>query len=174
MKVYIRKNGFQINSRLTRYAVQWYAHMLMHHNLCKNLEIRVTHKDLGRIYAEVMPVYEEDSYRTRIFSVVMNPLYSTRNYLLSLAHEMVHVKQYATGEVRDLERADLLLVKWKDVFVSEEVNNYYDLPWEIDAFGRELGLYVRLKDHIDKHKIPFDKPIMFDKRKVLDERRPIR
>jgi hypothetical protein len=172
LKVYIRKNGFRINSHLTRYSIKWYAHMLMHQNLCKNLEISVSHKKLDNIYADVEAHYD-GATRPRRFIITVDPYLSKRTYLLAIAHEMVHVKQYATGEVRDYAGIDTS-TKWKDGFVDDTVEDYYDLPWEIDAFGRERGLYFRFKDHIDKHRIVFDKTIPFDKRKVFDEKRPDR
>ena len=57
--------------------------------------------------------------------------------LKTLAHEIVHVKQYVMGEL-----------KWRDAgLVYKGINHdpknlmeYYDLPYEIEAYGREKGL----------------------------------
>ena len=57
--------------------------------------------------------------------------------LKTLAHELVHVKQYVMGEL-----------KWRDVGllykgVNHDVMNlmeYFELPYEIEAYGREKGL----------------------------------
>jgi hypothetical protein len=57
--------------------------------------------------------------------------------LKTLAHELVHVKQYIRGELswRD---AGLL---WKGVSHNpKNMLHYYDLPYEIEANGREYGL----------------------------------
>ena len=57
--------------------------------------------------------------------------------LRTLAHELVHVKQYIVGELswRD---AGLL---WKGVNHNpKNLLHYYDLPYEIEAHGREYGL----------------------------------
>ena len=57
--------------------------------------------------------------------------------LRTLAHELVHVKQYIRGELtwRD---AGLL---WKGVNHNpKNLLHYYDLPYEIEALGREYGL----------------------------------
>jgi len=51
-----------------------------------------------------------------------------RDMLTTLAHELVHVKQYEAGELdHDAER---------DI-------EYWDKPSEIEAHGREIGLFVR-------------------------------
>jgi hypothetical protein len=67
----------------------------------------------------------------------------------SLAHEMVHVKQYATRELSDtivVHRGRVVdTAKWKGVeykFKAKE-DPYWDAPWELEAFGREVGLYRR-------------------------------
>jgi hypothetical protein len=50
-----------------------------------------------------------------------------REMLTTLAHELVHVKQYVKGEMPDV--------------ITE--GDYWDRPHEIEAHGRELGLFIR-------------------------------
>ena len=57
--------------------------------------------------------------------------------LKTLAHEIVHVKQYVLGELRS--RDVRLLYKG----INHEAMNlmeYFELPYEIEAYGREKGL----------------------------------
>ena len=59
------------------------------------------------------------------------------NILKTLAHELVHVKQYVMGEL-----------KWRDAGLlykgtnhnPENLMEYFELPYEIEAYGREKGL----------------------------------
>lgn len=50
-----------------------------------------------------------------------------RDMLTTLAHELVHVKQYVKGEMPKT--------------ISE--GDYWDRPHEIEAHGRETGLFIR-------------------------------
>lgn len=50
-----------------------------------------------------------------------------RDMLITLAHELVHVKQYVKGEMPD----------------SLSEGDYWDMPHEIEAHGRETGLFIR-------------------------------
>lgn len=59
-----------------------------------------------------------------------------RRLLETVAHEMVHVKQYARREITGKDT-------WLGKFVNSKTVNYYDLPWEIEAHGREVGLFLR-------------------------------
>jgi len=59
--------------------------------------------------------------------------------LRTLAHELVHVEQYIRG---DLTWRDSGLL-WKgDNCDPKGLLNYYELPYEIEAYGREYGLLV--------------------------------
>lgn len=59
-----------------------------------------------------------------------------RYKLMTLAHECVHLKQYAMGEI------DENMNTWKGTRVPKSTD-YWDSPWEIEAYGREKGLYIR-------------------------------
>ena len=63
-----------------------------------------------------------------------------KKVLTTLAHELVHVKQYATGEMRDRDNA---IVEWMGEKYNQDELEYWEHPWEIDAYGREVGLYIR-------------------------------
>lgn len=57
-----------------------------------------------------------------------------------LAHEMVHVKQYVKGELIDHGK----YCKWHGKKYQEsEINSeeYFFSPWEVEAYGMQVGLY---------------------------------
>ena len=58
--------------------------------------------------------------------------------LQTLAHELVHVKQYLTGEL--LMRRDRLYWKGGEAALNVTFEDYFDLRYEIEAYGREKGL----------------------------------
>ena len=63
----------------------------------------------------------------REFEVEVKRTLKLRDMLTTLAHEMVHVKQYVLGEMpEDITEGD-----------------YWDRPHEIEAHGRETGLFLR-------------------------------
>jgi hypothetical protein len=59
--------------------------------------------------------------------------------LKTVAHEMVHVKQVNKGELGMASRVPT----WRGKKVSTDKTDYWDLPWEIEAYGREVGLFHR-------------------------------
>ena len=67
---------------------------------------------------------------------------SIRNLLITLAHEMVHVKQWAKDEMYEYYNSPKM-VRFKGEKMHMDEVDYWDYPWEIEAFGRQLGLFVR-------------------------------
>lgn len=65
-----------------------------------------------------------------------------KGLLIDLGHELVHVKQYLNSEIFDYKSGD---VRYKgsyfDSSYQENEELYYDSPWEVEAYGREWGLY---------------------------------
>ena len=84
----------------------------------------------------------------RSFFIMLNP-YEETSILQTLAHELVHVAQFATGQLKMFKTFS----RWdgkKFNGKKDEMDDYYDSPWEIEAFGREEGLFLRfLNDHGD-------------------------
>lgn len=126
-------------------ATRFYAEQLMHKNLIKNLEIRVcftkTHGNTT--------MWEDDNLRPREFTITLEKGMSLRRTLLTLAHEMVHVKQYAKGELRDYLSGGPRQSRWRDDKRDWGDTGYWDLPWEQDAYGRERGLYAKFRSFLE-------------------------
>ena len=93
-----------------------------------------------------------DDEGNKKFTVVLNykrinklgkkPVTRLKQLLIDLGHELVHIKQYLNNEVFDYKDGS---VRYKGLvfdashYIDEE--KYFDSPWEIEAYGREWGLY---------------------------------
>ena len=84
--------------------------------------------------------FEDSNHKPKEFTMTVDTTVSKRRILETIAHEMVHMKQYAKGELVDLSRCGS--IRWQDTLIDSKTN-YWDLPWEIEAHGRELGLFIR-------------------------------
>ena len=59
----------------------------------------------------------------------------------TLAHEMVHARQYVSGDLVDGSSAQCRW-KGKDYEMPEtSSDDYYFTPWEIESYGLQVGLY---------------------------------
>ncbi len=72
-----------------------------------------------------------------------------------LAHEMVHLKQYLTGQLKDVPGMNLALWEGQVYPTSNDPTSsyYWDAPWEIEAFGRSGGLEYRYKAQREKKNV---------------------
>lgn len=71
----------------------------------------------------------------------LGPVYLLR----TLAHELVHVKQYARKELIDMCSGNYQM--WNKVMYNENIVGYKNLPWEKEAIEREKELYVLWRQH---------------------------
>ena len=71
---------------------------------------------------------EDDSKRT--FIIEAHKTLGLRQLIMTLIHEMVHVKQFARNEMDDFPINGRQ--RWKSGTVSKNVS-YYDMPWEKEA-----------------------------------------
>ena len=79
----------------------------------------------------------------REFELEVDKTQPMRKLLETVAHEMVHVKQYARREMNP--HSD----DWLGKTYNPKKVSYWDLPWEIEAHGREVGLFIRWAEKYD-------------------------
>ena len=74
---------------------------------------------------------------TRTFDLEIDKKQNLRKLLLTVAHEMVHVKQYVRKEMDDWN--GVAVARWKGGTVLPNTS-YYDLPWEKEAYRLQAKL----------------------------------
>ena len=165
----------KIHSRNFDEEFRWALHAMVEHTLAKlvpskrlrnNLEIDVhlrrhLHEGEAKLHEKA------DRYRPRKFRVIIDhhrlekDTYGrvkdatewAHDVLRTLAHELVHVKQYITGELTWRKwtwREDSVSfptndegLYWKGLhYEVADLREYYELPYEIEAYGRERGLLL--------------------------------
>jgi hypothetical protein len=135
------RGGKAYQKEYVKSVVEFCIKMLMPR--MKSLDIEVVLKDLkGDAYGYCL------SETTREFEIEIDRKLPLRKLLTTVAHEMVHVKQYAR---RELHGADGQV--WLGKHYNTKKVSYWDQPWEIEAHGRETGLFVRwAEEHKLAHK----------------------
>lgn len=77
------------------------------------------------------PIEFNTANKARGFEIELRKKKSLKSMISTLAHEMVHVKQYALGEINENN------CKWKGKNVNVRKVDYFDLPWEEEAYRLE-------------------------------------
>jgi hypothetical protein len=133
--------------RLCKQASRFYAKSLVSENLYHKLTIKLVFERFNpKVNEYAYCESESDHYRSKNFIITLNKNLSKRQMLLAIAHEMVHVKQYAKGELKDYLRVNKS--KWKGEVIDPQEVDYWDQPWEIEAHGKEKNLYYEFINSI--------------------------
>jgi hypothetical protein len=117
-------------------AATWYAHALGIADY--EFDLTVDYAD-----SEDMVGAAQILYHKGVAVITMNTTQcETDDEMELLAHEMVHLRQYVTGQmVDDIFNA---LVIWEgtvyDACTDANSWAYWNAPWELEAFSRQRGL----------------------------------
>lgn len=87
-------------------------------------------------YGYASLICSETTKKEREYLIEINPHIGARDIFETLAHEMVHIKQYVYGETNQA------LTRWKGQLISADVD-YFSHPWEIEAYGMSRGLVTK-------------------------------
>jgi hypothetical protein len=143
MRVYISGQSKKHDPKHVREAARFFINRLL---INKKTNVSVTVKFVPNLEKRTNALgfcgWRDKPYRPRRFMIEIDSRLNANKMIEILAHECVHVKQYVLGEMRDLKNGD---VRWNGAdFVHDPDiigdDDYYLLPWEIDAFGRTPGL----------------------------------
>lgn len=104
----------------------------MRKHIIIEIDVKSAIKDLGNCSIS----YYNDWYKPREFVIQLKSRRSLKSTLITLAHEMVHVKQFAKGELNPSND------RWKGKKIDTDKVEYSDLPWEIEASSLEFVLYA--------------------------------
>ena len=134
--------------KLIEAAARWYARKIFDKKLNRKISITIYFKKMDiDMLGEC--VYKDPKKCRYKYDIIINKQMGERRILTTLAHEMVHAAQYASGRYVAYKRESMIhLVKFHGQHYDLNEVDYWDHPWEIEAAGRELGLYIRFINHM--------------------------
>ena len=149
MQISVKGFGKRKTQELTE-AAEFFALQLMDPRMVRNLVIDIEKDTTIEVMGECLN--DDDRSRDpRWFTITLRGHKDDEDVVQTLSHEMVHVKQYAKNEL-GAERSMVakgkslhLATKWKGEWwtPSKKEDPYFDAPWEIEAYGREVGLWYK-------------------------------
>ena len=84
-----------------RRAIYYYCEHLLSKKLLENIYLKVRFNSKLEVYGYASVEEYNDSGKPREFCIEINPNIGAHDILETLAHEMVHVKQYAYSEMNE-------------------------------------------------------------------------
>ena len=154
MKISIFGTGPRNADKLEE-AARFFATQLLHSRTVDKIELDIEIENKLDVEGEC--ISEDDHKNPRYFTIRLRkqPL---NEMIRTLAHEMVHVKQYAKNELgKELAMARggkglRIVTRWQGEYWTPgtKEDEYWDAPWEIEAYGREVGLHHKWVAHSSK------------------------
>ena len=140
----ITHSGYNYSQRRCVRIVDWFVNEYLPRHKVEN---NVDHKGLLRErvfgWAWVVP----PDHRPREFEVEIHNRLSPEAYTETLLHELWHVYQHVTGQLKDKYNKRY----WKGIDHSE--TNYDDQPWEKEAHRMEKILYKRYTSYLTNNSL---------------------
>jgi hypothetical protein len=140
--------GKRKEKALLQEAAEFFAIQLMDPRMVRNLTLDIEVYNNLDVEGECV---DEDGFRNpRWFTIGLKGDQDIGTMIKTLGHEMVHVKQHAKNELQTghaiAARGGLKIYsKWMgEVWKAKrKEDDYFDSPWEIEAYGREVGLFAK-------------------------------
>ena len=116
-------------------AAIFFAENLLSPRMLENIKIKIKFSSKIDAHGYASVTEFSPTNKPREFEIEIHPGIGAKEILKTLAHEMVHVKQYAIGDM------NVNCTRWKGSKV--ETPDYWTEPWEIEAYGMTPGLFTK-------------------------------
>lgn len=123
---------------LAEKVVRWYLKKVMPRIRTFDITIKLTNCYRDGAYGYCF------SHSNREFELEVDKNLRMFDFISTLCHELTHLKQYAKGEMKQI---DYYKTQWKKVVYTDRVD-YDDLPWEKEAFKVERQLALECFEEV--------------------------
>lgn len=143
MRVYVRNAKNKEISSVVRQAVVFFGEKLLPRSFDSlTIHMHLSTDMKGKLMGDTEAV--DSNHRPKQFCIRVNKHLQGRRLFETIAHEMVHVKQYATDQLKDYYNAG---VRFNNKVYVDDDKGYWLQPWEIEAYGMSYGLYKSFITH---------------------------
>ena len=133
------------NRLLMTEAIELFAFTLLHPRTVEVLDIIVEMKDLG--HADGYCGWEDSNINPRSFTIELDKKLAGSELIKTIAHEMVHLKQFAKGELKERFKPTYCHI-WHGDIVDVGLDNFYEVPWEVEAREMEEELFLLFESRV--------------------------
>lgn len=137
--------------KIVRESTLFFINEVFSRQILPYIEITIrTRSEIGEgVEGECRVIYSVNDYKPRKFIIdckYSNHIDELPGLVHTIAHEIIHCKQFAKKELSKQ------LNKWKGEAVSSDTD-YWDQPWEKEAYLKQDELFDKLVDFYAKTKV---------------------
>lgn len=145
MEVKVTGKTKKLTRKETKEIAQYFASKMMSKRLTDTLTVTINFVQLPNDKHGDAIWLDENNRRPKEYELNISPAGSRKFQIKTIAHEMAHVKQWATGEKVDHHNGTTVNYRGKTYTPKEDESDYWLLPWEVEAHGFEHCLYQDYK-----------------------------
>jgi hypothetical protein len=150
MKISVKGKNDILSKKHIRYVVKLFGKLVLSPRLYPNINVVVQSMRIDTWgYCGIADIEEK---KPRSFEILLNPILGENKQIITLAHEMIHLKQLALGEFKSYDNGKY---KWNGNIIEMTQDDYYKMPWEIEASTRENELFEEYKRQIKENAMQF-------------------
>jgi hypothetical protein len=120
-------------------AIFFFAENLFSREMLRHLSIRIRKVKDFEVFGLVSVEDYNASGKPRDFLIEVKKELSEEDFLVTIAHELVHVRQYVRGDLNEE------MSYWRGVSVDARKIPYDEQPWEIEAESVAKNLFELYK-----------------------------
>lgn len=127
------------------HASFFFGLQLLSKQMLRHIDVEIFIKKRMDDHGSCSISFFSDTGKPRFFEIHLKKFKKTEKMISTLAHEFVHLKQFAIFELNDS------MNNWKGTDIDTESTSYHDLPWEVEATCLEMILndqYKRYKYYV--------------------------
>lgn len=141
----IEYSGFcKKQNKILDEAVPFFAEKLIRSRTLSVLELSFVRTDMEECG---VCEYETTNINPRSFIIEISKKVKGDEFVKTIAHELVHVKQYVRGELKERYKPRSHLL-WYDNVVEMTKEGHYNSPWEVEARELEEKLFDLFQNRI--------------------------
>jgi hypothetical protein len=126
-----------LQKEIARSSIEFFIKKIMPR--MRNLSITVVGIEGGTLHGDC-DFLDPENKRPKEFLIRVNKSLTIRDFIATIMHEMVHVKQWARREMWDLPSVNALTRSWKGSKINISEVDYWSHPWEIEAYDLQYKL----------------------------------
>lgn len=130
MEISVKGKNGKLSPKEIKHALNFFGWMLLGPRLAKNVSVDVVCEPMDLNFCGFCEPTDHGYRNHRFFEITLNPKQSKAMQLRTLAHEMVHVMQFARNQFKILDDGKY---KWRGKVMRMKHEKYFSMPWEKEA-----------------------------------------
>lgn len=150
MEITVKGKNDKLYPKEVKNALEFFGWMLLGSRLAKNVYVDVVFESMEKNFCGFCEPVDFGYRNHRFFEITVNSRQSKAMQLRTLAHEMVHVMQFARNQFKILD--DENTYKWRGKVMRMKREKYFSMPWEKEAHISEDYLLDYYKKYCKSQK----------------------